>query len=392
MSSGLPPLTDLERTDLRALNARFQSWLADAALPLWAMKGPDTNYGGFFETIGLDGEPCFDNKRVRVTARQIYCFALAAQNHWVGETAALIEHGWAFLNGIGGRGNGSIRHILTREGEIVNDGPDLYDQAFVLLAHAECMRITGDEQHAEQARSLLGWMRSELGHAEAGFYDRPNQKTMLRSNPHMHLLECALAWVSLDPDGPWWELAEEIVSLCRRRFVRSSDGALQEFFNADWSARTDASALIEPGHLYEWAWLLIRWQEMGGAPCDDLYRRFFELGDTYGLCAQRHVAVDSLTPDLRWTDGQARLWPQTERLKASLALAAISKGEERQRFSAHALHSALALWGYVDGLLPGLWRDKLRKDGQFVSEPAPASTFYHIICALTELDRFIKTQ
>jgi len=137
------------------------------------------------------------------------------------------------------------------------------------------MRITGDEQHAEQARSLLGWMRSELGHAEAGFYDRPDQKTMLRSNPHMHLLECALAWVSLDPDGPWWELAEEIVSLCRRRFVRSSDGALQEFFNADWSARTDASALIEPGHLYEWAWLLIRWQEMGGAPCDDLYRRLF---------------------------------------------------------------------------------------------------------------------
>ena len=96
--------------------------------------------------------------------------------------------------------------------------------------------------------------------------------------------------------------------------------------------------------------------------------------------------------DLRWTDGQARLWPQTERLKASLALAAIFKGEERQRFSGHALHSALALWGYIDGLLPGLWRDKLRKDGQFVCEPAPASTFYHIICALTELDRFIKTQ
>jgi len=115
LSSGLPPLTELERTDLRALNVRFQSWLADSALPLWAMKGPDTNYGGFFETIGLDGEPCFDNKRVRVTARQIYCFALAAQNHWAGETAALIEHGWAFLNWIGGRGNGSIRHILTRE-------------------------------------------------------------------------------------------------------------------------------------------------------------------------------------------------------------------------------------------------------------------------------------
>ncbi len=391
LSSLLPPLTQTEMTDVRALNARFQSWLHHSALPLWSSKGPDHEYGGFFETIGLNGEPCLDNKRVRVTARQIYCFAMAAQMNWAGDVTPLMTHGWAFLNGIGARGDGSIKHILAREGAIVNAGPDLYDQAFVLLAHAECLRISGDEQHIDKARYLLGWIRSHLAHSEAGFYDHPDNSHTLRSNPHMHLLESALAWISLDPDGPWWELAEEIVGLCRRRFVRPSDGVLQEFFNADWSSRSDDQALIEPGHHYEWAWLLMRWQAAGGAPCDDIYRRFYNIGEDYGFCTRRHVAVDVLTNDLNWLDGQARLWPQTERLKASLALAFLSNGQERKVFTSKALESALALWGYLEGLLPGLWRDKMHKDGQFVTEPAPASTFYHIICALAELDRFVKS-
>ena len=35
----------------------------------------------------------------------------------------------------------------------------------------------------------------------------------------------------------------------------------------------------------------------------------------------------------------------------------------------------------------GAWRDKLRPDGTFIDEPAPATSFYHILCACTELFR-----
>jgi len=35
--------------------------------------------------------------------------------------------------------------------------------------------------------------------------------------------------------------------------------------------------------------------------------------------------------------------------------------------------------------VPGLWRDKMQADGSFVIEPAPASSFYHIACAIDEL-------
>jgi mannose-6-phosphate isomerase len=38
----------------------------------------------------------------------------------------------------------------------------------------------------------------------------------------------------------------------------------------------------------------------------------------------------------------------------------------------------------------GLWRDRLNSDGTFVQEPAPASSFYHIVCAILEVDRAVR--
>ena len=37
-------------------------------------------------------------------------------------------------------------------------------------------------------------------------------------------------------------------------------------------------------------------------------------------------------------------------------------------------------------------RDKLRADGTFVDEAAPASSFYHIVCAILELDRAVSAR
>jgi mannose-6-phosphate isomerase len=89
----------------------------------------------------------------------------------------------------------------------------------------------------------------------------------------------------------------------------------------------------------------------------------------------RGVAVNILWDDLTVRDPVARLWPQTEYLKAALRL-----GDE-----AAAVHAATALARYLDTPARGAWRDKLRPDGSFVDEPAPASSFYHILVAVLEL-------
>ncbi|PTT76204.1 mannose-6-phosphate isomerase, partial [Pseudomonas sp. HMWF010] len=47
----------------------------------------------------------------------------------------------------------------------------------------------------------------------------------------------------------------------------------------------------------------------------------------------------------------------------------------------------VALLAYLDTPTPGLWRDKLTPEGAFIEEPAPASSLYHIVAAIQELQR-----
>ena len=93
----------------------------------------------------------------------------------------------------------------------------------------------------------------------------------------------------------------------------------------------------------------------------------------------RGVAFNALDQNLRPRDLTARLWPQTERLKAAVAAS---------DWEAAAL-AGQGLWKYLETGVPGLWRDRMNPDGSFIEEPAPASSFYHIVGAILDLDRAV---
>jgi mannose-6-phosphate isomerase len=193
----------------------------------------------------------------------------------------------------------------------------------------------------------------------------------------MHLLEAFMAWEELAPDDARWTgLSDELVALARAKFIDRQGGFLREFFDAEWRPATgDDGRWVEPGHQFEWAWLLSRWAERRGDPAArQVARTLYERG-LQGVDPARGVAVNILWDDLTVRDPAARLWPQTEYLKAALRL-----GDESE-----ALHAAAALASYLDVPLRGAWRDKMRPDGSFVDEPAPASSFYHIMVAVLEL-------
>ena len=45
-----------------------------------------------------------------------------------------------------------------------------------------------------------------------------------------------------------------------RSFIDAHNGALHEFFDADWNPAPGIEGrIVEPGHQFEWAWLLLRW-------------------------------------------------------------------------------------------------------------------------------------
>jgi len=131
----------------------------------------------------------------------------------------------------------------------------------------------------------------------------------------------------------------------------------------------------------------LRWAERrGSAEAIVKARRLFDIGEADGICANRNVAIMTLLDDLSVADPIARLWPQTEWLKAAVRFAALTNGAERERYLASAARAAAALQTFLATPVGGLWRDKQKADGTFVEEPAPASSFYHILCAIYETE------
>jgi len=208
------------------------------------------------------------------------------------------------------------------------------------------------------------------------------------ANPHMHLLEAALAWMEVDADPVWSALAERIARLALSAFIDPQSGALREHFGPDWRpAAGPAGRIVEPGHQFEWAWLLRRWGVARGRPdAIAAAARLFEVGAGFGVDRGRGVAVNSIKDDFTALDRSARLWPQTEWIKAAVILADAAEDKtERDHLLSEALAGCEGLMLYLDTPVLGAWRDKLQPSGVFIDEAAPASSLYHIVGAVRAL-------
>ena len=372
---------------VEALHGRFEQWLFTRALPVWWTLGADHIRGGFREALDAQARAVTAPLRARVQARQTFVYALAGTLGWSGPWAQAVDHGLTFLAARYRRPDGLYRTLLDPDGAMRDDTAMVYDQAFALLALATAAKVFPDRAGRLEREGLaaLAALRSALGHTGGGFAEPIGPA--FQADPQMHLLESALAWAEVGADPIWDSLADAQAELGLSRLIDPGCGAVKENFTADWAPAPGRDGrLIEPGHQFEWAWLLERWGRLRGRP-DALAaaRRLFAIGER-GVDQRTGATVNDLFDDFTVADPDARLWPQTERLKAALILADGEPDNARKaRYLAAAAEAGTALMGYFDGLAPGLWRDKLKADGSFVDEPAPASSLYHIICAFAEL-------
>jgi mannose-6-phosphate isomerase len=202
----------------------------------------------------------------------------------------------------------------------------------------------------------------------------------------MHLLEAALAWSAIDSDLIWRELADEMGQLCLDRLIEKRTGALREFFAQDWAPLHKPEAeVVEPGHHYEWAYLLDRWAKTTKRNRPEEVSRLIAFADANGIDRERSAAVNEIRLDGSARDPVARLWPQTERLRTYVI--------DRDTDDDPRLREAIAtLWRYLDAPLRGLWYENLDAKGQFIVEAAPATSLYHIVGAVMELCAALGSQ
>lgn len=367
---------------VRGCQQRLNQWLTQDAYPLWSRLGVDRGNGGFYERIAQDGTPLDEPRRARVQPRQVYAFAQAPALGWHGNAREIVECGTAFFLKHYRRDDGLYRTLVAPSGEVLDNSAVLYDQAFALLGLAAARRLLGPDPALEEAATdLIDTLYSELKRVGPGFYSGLPQRFPLLSNPHMHLFEAALAWCEISTEPAWQTLANELGELALTRFIDPVSGALRETFDETWLPAPGIDGRrIEPGHQFEWSWLLLRWRPQNDSVARRAALRLIDIGEQAGV--RRGMAIDALLDDLTPLEAAARLWPQTERLKAA-ALAASVTGDASHW--ANAAAAATGLLRYFDTPMAGLWYDRLSAEGTFQFGPAPASSFYHIVASAVAL-------
>jgi mannose/cellobiose epimerase-like protein (N-acyl-D-glucosamine 2-epimerase family) len=366
----------------------YRDAIVDRALPVWATRGFDTERGRFRERLALSGTPIDLPHRCMVQARQIYVFAEAARIGWFLDGGPLAEQAMANLLRVYGEDarEGGLSFGFSADADLrcVSDVRDAYTHAFVLFALASLYRLNNNPSLLEVAERTVAFIdREMIDPVYGGLFDElPLRDGQKRQNPVMHLLEAYLFLDTAAPGHGYLERAAKLVVLFKTRLFQSDRGILLEYFDADWSPHRDSArgAIFEPGHHFEWVWLLDRFQKQGGADHSETIAKLHQVAITHGI-ARNGLIFDEVGNDMRPLKRSHRVWPHTEAIKA--AVARHGAGDSSAAAFAKTMSDRL-LNTFLDRPFVGGWIDHVREDGTRLVDYVPASSLYHLFLAATE--------
>ncbi|WP_425148732.1 AGE family epimerase/isomerase [Deinococcus sp.] len=375
---------------LAALRPQVEAFVA-RALPLWFGAGLDESQGVFVEALSVAGQPLTDlPRRARVQARQLYALGLAYQREEFVESAQghrkLMERVATSVRRVYGAPGDGLHTLVSAHGEVLDSTRVLYDQAFYLMALAWLYRVTGNVQYRDDAEALWAFIETLRDPVHGGFQISDAPAVLPRQqNPHMHLFEACLLWAEHLGAAAWSARADELYMLFQTRFLDTVTGPLpflRELFTADWQLDPQRGDHLDPGHHYEWTWLLGRYQHLSGAAVPAL-PLLYRTAQTWGT-DRDGLAYDEILPQGRELRSTKRLWVQCEVLKGHLAYARWSgdkvESEAALERAEHVLQNVLTY--YLTS--QGTWYDQLSRDRRVLSQNAPSSTLYHLYVALNE--------
>jgi mannose-6-phosphate isomerase len=366
--------------------ATLKALMIDHALPLWGTTGWDRQRGGFVERLDTGGSPQTEApRRVRVQARQVYCYAKAAQLDWYSPAKELALQGLDYLLAKARSPDGGFVHMLTCDGAVEDARRDTYDHAFVLLALANVYQITQDAQVRAEIDATLRFIDQRLRSPHGGFIEGLPATMPRRQNPQMHLFEAMIALFDATGDPVFQNRAGDFFGLFVGNLFDARTQVLGEYFEEDWSRINPV--VVEPGHLAEWTWLLKGFERITGCPTGRqrtaLMPSLLRYRDAAGCLVDEGNAAGQITKPSR------RCWPQTELAKAWIAQA--EGGEAGAEDEARAALTLLKTH-YLDHPVKGGWYDTFDGDGRSVVDFIPASSFYHILCAVSEAEQVLASR
>jgi len=378
--------------EIEAIALRSARWLRTAALPLWSTRGFDGEHQAFEEQLEVSGAPVMTvSRRLMVQARQISVFAAAALSGRYPQGADLAlpaaramistylsadgEPGWVFS--------------VDRRGNVVDAKRDLYAHAFALFALAWVMRLERDPAFETAIAATLTFFDSSFADPEhGGYWDcLPRSDSLRRQNPHMHLLEALITLYDTTKCVDILDRCRHLQGLAVRHFIDPTTGALTEEFTNDWSVYPARGACrVEPGHLFEWAWLLRRYEAASGEDQSAVVTALIDTALRHGLDDKQGRVVDEIGEDGRLRDAASRSWPHAEALKALSV--ETTRGVNRYVPLIAAILRRLGDT-FCRPDLDGGWIDHVDAEDRPLSKTMPASTLYHVYFGITAVESLL---
>lgn len=301
--------------------------------------------GGFFQLYKDDGT-IFDHgiKHLVSSCRFVFTYSMYAYYFKNNDYLKIAQHGIDFLRKMHRNESSKGYAWVLQNGKVIDDTNHCYGLAFVMLSYATTAKA-GLESVKSYIYETYDLMEEHFWQDEFGLYadecsaDWQQLSPYRGQNANMHSCEALIAAYEATNDTQFLKRAYQIAENISIRQAKQCGGLIWEHYDIHWNVdrdynKSDPKNLFrpwgfQPGHLTEWAKLLIILKRY----IDEkwLVKRAVELFDVALDTAWDHEnggIFYGFSPDKSICDSDKYFWVQAESFAAA-ALLATETGEQK---------------------------------------------------------------
>ena len=352
--------------------ARFRQHFEAHILPLWQGPGWNAELALPYESLDAEHRPLPPQRyRAMACARQLYLFSSHLHLPGAAERAAALFR--SLQRHFHDAEHGGWYYSIDAEGRPLDRRKDLYTHAFIVFACAHYWgqvkeALVGSTLDAALAIVATRFVREDGLYEACLAEDWTTLNTGPLQNPLMHLAEAFLQVLAVREDADTQQSLLQLCTALQTHFVDPAHGTMLE------KPRGAVDNWFEPGHQFEWFYLLDTSPLLRGSALHASLNRAFAYAQTHGV--RGHAVVAMLSEQGQVIDPTQRIWAQAEYLRA-LALRpedVARLGPQLDAMQAQFLHD-------------GGWHECRDGAGHVSRRDMPSTTPYHLATCLEGLHR-----
>jgi len=369
-STSLPELT--------ALFTRVQAHFQDVIVPLWQGPGWNAELALPYEALDAAHQPLPPQRyRAMACARQLYVFSSL-----IGQVPGAEVRAAALFNSLQRHfhdaEHGGWFYSIAPDGQPLDTHKDLYTHAFIVFA---CAHYWGKVRESSVERVLNAALEvvSRRFATGDGLYEANLERDWQAlgcgplQNPLMHLAEAFLATLAVRDDAQVQEALTGLCSAMHAQFIDPQHGVLME------KPLGAVDNWFEPGHQFEWYFLLESSSLLRGTPLHESLDRTFALTERLGVEQASGAVRATLDVNGQAKDATQRIWAQAEYLRA------LTLRPDSEAAVLRQLQALQQRFLHAQG-----WYECRDPDGEVSRWDMPSTTPYHLATCYHGLIEYLR--